>query len=246
MRQIICMKWGTLYGAEYVNRLYNMFRRHLTGDFRFVCLTDDTTGIIDDVTCFDCPEVNIPEPHCLRGWRKVSLFAEEVPGLDPGNALFVDLDVIITGSMNEFFEMPGDFIVCKNWSSPGHDGRIGNTSVYRFTVGKHPYLLKTLEEQTERVLATYSNSQTYISRTIDSSALQFWPEGWCHSFKVHCIPPVVRRWIEPPHLPKGSRVVIFPGLPNPHDAAAGVWPAPWYKKIYKNIRKADWVSEHWR
>ena len=33
-RIILCMKWGTKYGPEYVNRLYGMVRRHLVGDFR--------------------------------------------------------------------------------------------------------------------------------------------------------------------------------------------------------------------
>ena len=44
-RHIVCMKWGTKYGPEYVNRLYAMVRRHLRGDFHFVCLTDDAKGI---------------------------------------------------------------------------------------------------------------------------------------------------------------------------------------------------------
>ena len=43
-RHILCMKWGTKYGPEYVNRLYAMVRRHLSGDFNFVCLTDDSQG----------------------------------------------------------------------------------------------------------------------------------------------------------------------------------------------------------
>jgi hypothetical protein len=30
LRNVICMKWGTKYGPEYVNRLYAMVRRHLT------------------------------------------------------------------------------------------------------------------------------------------------------------------------------------------------------------------------
>jgi len=33
-RHVICMKWGTKYGPEYVNRLYAMVRRHLTLDFQ--------------------------------------------------------------------------------------------------------------------------------------------------------------------------------------------------------------------
>jgi len=240
------MKWGTLYGADYVNRLYNMVKRNLSGEFRFVCLTDDKTGIIDEVECFDCPEVAIPEPHCNRGWRKVSLWAQTVEGLNPGDALFIDLDVVITGSLDDFFELPGDFIVCKNWSSAGADGRIGNTSIYRFTIGSHAYLLDRLLTKTDEVLSEFSNSQTFISRTVKEGAMQFWPEGWCHSFKVHCVPSGIRRWFEEPKLPEGSRIVIFPGVPNPHDAAAGQWPAPWYKKFYKHIRPAKWVTENWR
>ena len=43
------MKWGTKYGPDYVNRLYAMVRRHLSGDFKFVCLTDDSKGIRSEV-----------------------------------------------------------------------------------------------------------------------------------------------------------------------------------------------------
>ena len=245
MRQIVCMKWGTLYSADYVNRLYSMVRRNLSGDFRFVCLTDDPAGITNEVECFDCPEVDIPSRHCNRGWRKVSLWAEHVEGLEPGDALFIDLDVVITGSLDEFFEVEGDFIVCFNWST-GEERRIGNTSIYRFRVGSHPYLLSTLLEKTDEVLETYPNSQTYISKTVQPEAMSFWPDGWCHSFKVHCVPAGLKRWRFDPVLPKGSKIVVFPGVPNPHEAAAGHWPAPWYKKFYKHIRPAKWVTEHWR
>ena len=36
IKQVICMNWGDAYGAEYVNRLYNMVRRNTTGDIRMV------------------------------------------------------------------------------------------------------------------------------------------------------------------------------------------------------------------
>ena len=54
-RHIICMKWGTKYGPEYVDRLYAMVRRNLSGDFRFICLTDDSRGIRSEVECFPIP-----------------------------------------------------------------------------------------------------------------------------------------------------------------------------------------------
>jgi hypothetical protein len=39
--------------------------------------------------------------------------------------------------------------------------------------------------------------------------------------------------------------VAFPGSPNPDDAAAGIWPAKSYKKLYKHILPATWINEFW-
>lgn len=66
------MKWGTKYGPEYVNRLYAMVRRHLSGDFRFVCLTDDSTGIRSEVQCLPIPALDLPPGIPERGWTKLA------------------------------------------------------------------------------------------------------------------------------------------------------------------------------
>jgi hypothetical protein len=47
-------------------------------------------------------------------------------------------------------------------------------------------------------------------------------------------------------IPAGARIVVFTGHPRPHEAAAGEWPAPWYKKPYKSVRPVTWLDEHWR
>ena len=53
------MKWGTLYGADYVNRLHSMVKRNLTLDFKMVCFTDDDADIIDEVDCYPIPEIDV-------------------------------------------------------------------------------------------------------------------------------------------------------------------------------------------
>jgi len=130
VKQFICMKWGSLYGPEYVNRLYAMARAHSTGPVRFVCLTDDREGIRQEVECHDCPQVDIPLPHRMRGWRKLSTYAnsENLFGLT-GQWLFLDLDVVVLGSLDVFFDYEPDktFIVMHNWTQPKKG--IGNTSV---------------------------------------------------------------------------------------------------------------------
>jgi hypothetical protein len=244
MKNIVCMKWGTLYGAEYVNKLYAMAARHITGDFRFVCLTDDPADVNSAVECLDCPSVALPPPWNNTGWRKVALWSTQLPGME-GDWLFMDLDVVITGSLDDFFTFAPErsFVVMQNWTQPGQG--IGNTSVYRFTVGKHPYLLSRMVDDFMAVVKQYRNEQTFVSHVI--SELEFWPDEWCVLFKIQCVPPMPARWWKVPLLPPGARIVAFPGVPNPGDAAAGIWPGrKWYKKIYKHIRPAPWVSEHWR
>ena len=49
---VLCMKWGTKYAADYVNTLYSMVARNMTRDFRFVCLTEDGVGLHEKVEVF--------------------------------------------------------------------------------------------------------------------------------------------------------------------------------------------------
>jgi hypothetical protein len=44
-RYVFCLKWGTKYGPEYVNKLYNMVQRNTTLDYEFICLTENKTGL---------------------------------------------------------------------------------------------------------------------------------------------------------------------------------------------------------
>ena len=42
---VCCLKYGTKYSADYVNKLFNMVSRNLTVEHQFVCFTEDATGI---------------------------------------------------------------------------------------------------------------------------------------------------------------------------------------------------------
>lgn len=244
MKQIMCMKWGTLYNADYVNKLYGSICNQLDGDFRFVCLTDDQTGIRAEVECMDCPTIDIPEPYCNTGWRKLTVWADTLPGMN-GTWLYLDLDVVITGSLDDFFSYQPEksFIVMQNWTQPGKG--IGNTSVFRFNVGSHPYLYeRAVNEFSENFLKEFLIEQTYISRTINE--MSFWPDEWCILFKTHCVPSWPARFWKTPVLPSTAKIVAFPGDPNPDAAMLGHWPVKKaYKRIYKHIRPTPWIRDVW-
>ncbi|MBN8511290.1 MAG: glycosyltransferase [Burkholderiales bacterium] len=237
-RTLLCMKWGTKYGPEYVNRLYAMVRRHLRGDFDFVCLTDDAQGVRAEVRCVPLPVMDVA-PGAERGWRKLSTFVADLHGLR-GPALFLDLDVVIVGAIDPFFEQPGEFLIIHDWKRPWRV--TGNSSVYRFEVGAHADLLQHFVAHQAEVRQRFRNEQEYLSHRLHAQGrLAYWPKGWCRSFKYHSLPRWPANYWRAPQVPPGTRIVIFHGEVNPPDALAGRRNRRW-----RHMRPAAWVAEHWR
>lgn len=138
-RHILCMKWGTKYGPDYVNRLYAMVRRHLSGEFNFVCLTDDPKGIRSEVQCLPIPPLDLAlaPGQADRAWKKLTTFEENLYGLR-GRALFIDLDVVIVGN-----SMPSSSIQASSSSSmttpaPGADG--ASRAILRSTASRSAHI----------------------------------------------------------------------------------------------------------
>ncbi len=237
-RVILCMKWGTKYGPEYVNRLYAMVRRHLRGDFRFVCLTDRSEGIRSEVQCLPIPALALPEGIPERGWTKLTTFEADLHGLR-GTALFLDLDVVIVDDITPFFEVPGEFLIIHDWKRPW---RItGNSSVYRFTLGAHADVLAKFRREFEAIRTTFRNEQAYLSDEINRKGqLQYWDPRWCASFKYHCIPRWPLNYWKAPGIPDGARILIFHGVMNPPDALAGRSNGNWRRPL-----PAPWIADHW-
>ena len=91
---ILCMKWGSKYGADYVNKLYSMVARNLSKPFRFICLTDDAKGLMSNVECFPIPKISVELSGPERGWNKLAVFQESLYDIT-GDILCFDLDLII-------------------------------------------------------------------------------------------------------------------------------------------------------
>ena len=241
MRHILCMKWGTKYGPEYVNRLYAMVARHLRGPFRFVCLTDQVDGIRSEVQCLPIPDLALPEGLPERGWKKLTTFSPELGDLHGlrGTALFLDLDVVIVDDITPFFEVPGRFVIIHDWKRPWRV--TGNSSVYRFELGAHADVLAKFRAEHAAMRAQFRNEQAYLSDVLhQQGVLSYWDAAWCASYKYHCIPSWPTSYWRDPVIPPGARIVIFHGVMNPPDALAGHSAGNW-----RHARPAPWIAQHW-
>ncbi|MEL6687084.1 MAG: hypothetical protein AAFP97_05655 [Pseudomonadota bacterium] len=242
MQTVICMKWGTRYGPEFVNRLWAAIGRNTVRPTRLVCLTDDPTGIDPAVDCHPIPDINLPADLAMTPWRKLTLWAHLLADLQ-GDVLFLDLDLVITGNLDEMFDFePGRYCVIENWTQMGQGN--GNTSAFRFPVGQHSYIYNNFQKDPERVLSTYRIEQLYISREITD--MVFWPKLWCASFKHTLMPRWPLNFFKAPNLPAETKIVAFTGKPDQDEALRGERPVKAYwKKLYKHVRPTPWIADHW-
>jgi len=220
-------------------------------DYRFVCLTDDPSGIKEDaelkIECYPLPDIELGSAPIWSGWRKLSSLSPKLAeDLElSGSVLFFDVDVIITGPLDDLVDFaPGHFCIIENWTQLGRG--IGNSSVYRFEVGKHGNIFDDFEKRHEEIYNTISNEQMYLTKMVaEDHAVQWWPASWCQSFKVHALPHRLLRPFIPAKLPQDCRVLAFHGPPKPLDAAKGIWAKGAGGKRGRWIRPAPWIKDYW-
>ncbi len=221
-KQIVCIHWGKKYGPLYINRLYNMVERNITPPFKFVCFCDDDAGVRSEVECHPLPEINFEIPKTKRGiWPKSRLWNKQLADLE-GPFLFLDLDLVITGNLDSFFDYgnPDDVILAHNPSNPLE--RLGQTSVYRAPVGKLAPLLEMFSKDPLQIAEKYKYEQRFVTQNAPGG-IKLWPKAWVKHFRRHCRRPFPFNYFLQPKLNKSSKIVIFPGTLGPQDAIEGVY-----------------------
>ncbi|MCF6190396.1 MAG: glycosyltransferase [Cocleimonas sp.] len=235
---IICMKWGDKYGADYVNRLYGMVSRNLTIPFQFVCFTENKKDIHPNVKICPLPSLGLPDNIPERGWLKLATFQKPLADLK-GTALFLDLDVVIVDNIDCFFEFDAEFAVCFDEKKKAQ--KVGNTSVYRFEIGKHEDILGYFLKNFDAIKSKYRNEQAYLSDQMNQKqVLKFWPKDWTPSFKYHCVPKFPFNFWQAPFIPEGAKIILFHGKPEPYEAEKGV-----SGKWYRYFKPVSWITKYW-
>ena len=248
---VVCMKWGTRYGAEWVNRLYAMVARNTSWHIRFVCFTDDPAGIRPEVECQPLPKVEFDAGRIGKYWPKLGLMQKDLGGLT-GLTLFLDLDLVILDSIDDFFTHPGRFLIVREWKDQ-HLG-YGNSSVVRYLIGDQSAVLdRFYATPADEIIHRFaSKEQNFLSKAAEGVA--FWPEGWCVPFSLACLPRNrVIRFFSTPKRPAGGKILVFFGSITPETAMTGTHAAGKrvgqglrFRPTRRRFKPADWVGELWR
>lgn len=94
MLTVVTWKWGDLFSADYVNRSYSMFQRHLRIEHRFVCVTDEPWGLDPRIGFVPLPRP-LADQRCARRLAMHDWDFIEDAGLAGERILQVDLDVVL-------------------------------------------------------------------------------------------------------------------------------------------------------
>lgn len=248
---VICIKWGTYYDAEYVNRLYRAVIRNFDNYCpRFHCFTDVSEGLDEGIIVKPLP--------ALRGatfvyLKEAGLCDENLGGLAGERVLFFDLDSVICGKLDCLVDAmtTNEPYITRDFGR--NSDLIGGSNIYSWVVGSLAYIKEDYEQNTKAVVAKYGTaSQEYLSAKIIErfGALNFYPDAWHISFKKHCLRKWPLNFFKAPKRPEhGVCLVNFHGDPKIHDALAGDWTTrskvPLYKRLYKYSKPVDWIRDYW-
>lgn len=235
---VICMKWGNLYNAEYVNKLYNSVKRNLTLDFNFYCFTEDSKDIDENIIIKPLPILNIPDDKTVSPWLKLAVYAKDFGELN-GKSLFLDLDIIIVDNIDSLFSFSDKYTIAENWTQRGKN--IGNSSVFCFNIGQYDFIYDKFIENPTAITDKYSNEQIYVSLTLIGQK-DYYPSEWIVSFKKASVAKWLLRFFIEPKIPSRAKIIAFHGHPKPHEAVQGKWPG----RIIPFMKKASWIRDYWK
>jgi len=231
---VLCLKHGTKYSAEYVNKLFRMVSRNCSLEFSFFCITDDPKNLDDNIK-------TIPTPPGLTGWWcKPYIFAKELP-ID-GTILYMDLDVVISGNIDKLFTyQPYHWCIVRDFTRVMRPKwQKYNSSIIKFCAGELDFVWQDFKKDPISIQRRFFGDQDYLyDATYKRKAAMLYPDSWVQSWKWEVrkdrtfAPGGVRgkrklKYIEHVTPTVECCVCVFHGDPNPEHC------------------EDPWVVDNWR
>lgn len=220
---VACVIHSKGYDWRYVENLYNMCRRHLSGDVRFHVYTEHNRSVPPHMI-----------KHCLEEWDgiagpkrswwyKLQLFN---PDHFRGDLLYFDLDTVILRNIDWIAESPSEYFWTirdfRYLQKPFHNGM--NSSVMKFNVAQFSYVWDEFSKTNvkERIRG-YQGDQDFLQVTVRPEQRRFLDgehfQSWRWQVADGGYDFARRRSREPgtgAHLGSNTDVLIFHGHPKPH------------------------------
>lgn len=216
---IVCLKHGDKYSSVYVNRLYNMTKRHSKANFKFACLTENSSGLNPNIIVIPLPSVDL-----VGWWYKVWIFDSDFPL--KGQLLYMDLDIVIINNFDHMWDFePDKFSIIRDFNRKFISNyEKFNSSIFKLKTGSFPHVWNNLKVNPDMMRRLHGD-QDWIFKQIKSN-FTFWPEDWIQSYKweIRSKNDLIaengkRKFknIAAPFIKNDTSFLVFHGDPKPED-----------------------------
>ena len=217
MIHCICIKFGTKYNSEYVNRLFRGILRNTSKSFLFTCFTDNPLGLDSRIDTRRLPM------ETGDWYSKIGLYDSTHYNIN-NQIFYFDLDTVIVGNLDEIFEYSGEFIILRDFYRKNGYG--SGLMAWR------PTSVHFMYENYPRGYKVRNGDQGWPEEQYPNADI--WQEqypGKIISYKVHIQDGGRLRspnYTNHPGSLETASIVCFHGRPMPHE-----------------VQQLNWMKEHW-
>lgn len=206
-----------------------MVARFYPPPHRFVCFTDDATGIDAAVEVLplwsDFADVPNPsgrkQPSC---YRRLKLFAPEMREVLGDRFVAIDLDTVITGDLRPLWNRTNEFVIFGDT----HPSTPYNGSMFLMTAGARAQVWTEFDPATSPARAAAArfrgSDQAWISYCLGPREAR-----WTRAEGVYSFRNDLRR--RPTILPANAKVIFWHGKHDPWAPLAQT--LPWVRRFYR-------------
>jgi len=235
MITIVSFKWkkddsgyrlnsGT-YTADHVNKLFRSLKRNSTIPFRFVCVTDDKSGIDSDIEIIDLWDKCRNLGGC---YNRLYIFSQDMKNIFGDRFLTIDLDCVVVGNIDSILTRNEDFLINK-FIGKGNLNQKYNGSLIMMNSGARETVwsrfnfdesAKYLDNiRTSRLLI--GSDQAWIQTILGENEITFSDSDGIYDYSF-----LPDRQV----LPDNAKIIFFPGRVDPSAQSEHV----------------DWIKTYWR
>lgn len=234
MLTIFSFLWGDKYGPEYVERLAAGLKKNLHQEHDFTCILDEKnykahkhrlskvvslTKLRDEDLC--------REKGCFarlrifdQTWTDGNRFADW--GEADDRVVCIDLDSVITGSLDKLFNRPENFVILQGANAKNPCPY--NGSLWMIRSGYRPDVWSdfSLEAAAKIPFYEFPDDQAWLAAKLpDAAGWNCGPQSGVYAFQKP-------QWPKGDDLPADARLVVFPGHRDP-----------------SKFTHLDWVKQNW-
>ena len=218
-----CVIHGNVYDWIYVEKLYNMVRRHINVPVQFHVYTEADRAVPDHMTKHVLKDWQISGPK-KSWWYKMQLFN---PEQFDGDLLYFDLDVIICRDISWILDNPTE----KFWTI--RDFRYlqketfydMNSSVMWWNVKNYAWVWDRFQQEDQvSVFKQYHGDQNYLAAMIKYDNRRYFEDRYFQSYRWQVqdgglkFPQRISRQPGAGAVISGdTSVIVFHGSPKPHE-----------------------------